>query len=74
MADTWPGWNGDAVGEQRIRELAYHLWDKAGRPDGRADEFWYAARREIESDEAGYDEALDETYPASDPPAHTPIG
>jgi hypothetical protein len=30
--------------EQMIREQAYELWDHAGRPDGRGDEFWFAAR------------------------------
>ena len=27
--------------EQMIREQAYELWDHAGRPDGRSDEFWF---------------------------------
>jgi hypothetical protein len=34
--------------EQMIREQAYELWDHAGRPDGRSDEFWFAARAESE--------------------------
>ena len=34
--------------EQMIREQAYELWDHAGRPDGRSDEFWFAARAEFE--------------------------
>jgi hypothetical protein len=29
--------------EERIRELAYRLWEEAGRPDGRDDDFWHAA-------------------------------
>jgi hypothetical protein len=29
--------------EQRTRELAYRLWEEAGRPDGRDDDFWHAA-------------------------------
>ena len=37
--------------EQMIREQAYELWDNAGRPDGRSDEFWFAARAEFESGE-----------------------
>jgi len=28
--------------EDRVRERAYHLWEDAGRPDGRDDEFWHA--------------------------------
>jgi hypothetical protein len=37
--------------EQIIREQAYELWDHAGRPDGRSDEFWSAARAEFEREE-----------------------
>jgi DUF2934 family protein len=40
----------DAV-EKVIRERAYELWDHAGRPDGRSDEFWFAARGEFEPKE-----------------------
>jgi hypothetical protein len=29
--------------EQRQRELAYRLWEEAGYPHGRSDEFWYTA-------------------------------
>jgi len=34
--------------EEVIRKLAYELWQQAGRPDGRSDEFWFAARFESE--------------------------
>ena len=37
--------------EQMIREQAYELWDHAGRPDGRSDEFWFAAKVECERGE-----------------------
>ena len=33
--------------ENLIRELAYELWEQAGRPDGRRNEFWFAARYEF---------------------------
>jgi Protein of unknown function (DUF2934) len=33
--------------EQQIRERAYRLWEQDGRMDGRADEYWYAAAREL---------------------------
>lgn len=36
--------------EQRIRERAYQLWQQAGCPASRSEEFWFAARREIEGD------------------------
>lgn len=29
--------------EQEIREVAYRLWEQAGRPEGRALEFWLKA-------------------------------
>jgi hypothetical protein len=31
-----------------VRSLAYHLWEAEGRPEGRQDEFWYAAREQLE--------------------------
>ena len=33
--------------EKEIDKLAYELWEQAGRPDGRSDEFWFAARFRI---------------------------
>jgi hypothetical protein len=32
-------------GEQLTREKAYQLWEKAGRPEGRSDEFWLEAEK-----------------------------
>lgn len=31
------------INEQMIREAAYFLWEKAGRPDGSAEFFWMKA-------------------------------
>ena len=33
--------------EAQIRNRAYELWEEAGRPDGREDEFWHHACAEI---------------------------
>jgi Protein of unknown function (DUF2934) len=33
--------------EQTIRERAYQLWIESGRDDGKADDHWLAAQREI---------------------------
>ena len=33
--------------EERIRIRAYELWELAGQPPGREDEFWYQAEKEI---------------------------
>lgn len=32
---------------QQIRELAYDMWEKAGCPEGRDEEFWVAAENEL---------------------------
>ncbi|MGO9421319.1 DUF2934 domain-containing protein [Roseiarcus sp.] len=37
--------------ERMIREHAYQLWDSAGRPDGRSEEYWFAAKSKIERKE-----------------------
>ena len=39
-----------AVSEDAIRQRAYELWDEAGRPDGRQDDHWAQARRELLGD------------------------
>lgn len=33
--------------EQKIRDRAFQLWDAAGQPEGREQEFWYAAELEL---------------------------
>jgi hypothetical protein len=33
--------------EQRIRERAYEIWNATGREDGRANEHWLSAEREL---------------------------
>ena len=48
---------------QMIREQAYELWDHAGRPDGRSDEFWFAARAEFERGEEKGEENLSAHVP-----------
>jgi Protein of unknown function (DUF2934) len=37
--------------EQRIRELAYRLWEQDGRPHGRDVEFWQRARELVAIEE-----------------------
>lgn len=32
---------------QRVRELAYHMWESAGRQQGMATEFWLAAQKHV---------------------------
>jgi len=33
--------------EERIRSLAYFLWDADGRPEGRDKQYWERAEREL---------------------------
>ncbi|RBP17556.1 DUF2934 family protein [Roseiarcus fermentans] len=51
-----------------IRERAHALWERAGCPQGRSEEFWYAARREIEGDESIDALPLDPFEPPIDEP------
>lgn len=36
--------------DTRIRDRAYDLWERDGRPEGRHDDHWHQARRELEGD------------------------
>lgn len=33
--------------QEKIKDLAYRLWQDAGSPDGRDQEFWYAAEEQV---------------------------
>ncbi len=46
--------------ETGIRKLAYELWEQAGRPEGRSDEFWFAARHELQRREETGETRVDE--------------
>ncbi len=37
---------------EMVRSRAYTLWERAGRPQGRSQEFWIAAQQEIGGDAA----------------------
>jgi hypothetical protein len=37
--------------EERIRQKAHQIWEQAGRPDGKADEHWSEAERQIDKDD-----------------------
>jgi hypothetical protein len=37
--------------EHEVRERAYRLWMRAGKPEGREDEFWQAALQELRNED-----------------------
>jgi hypothetical protein len=39
--------------EEQIRKRAFELWEQAGKPEGREDEFWDQAQRELQGEERG---------------------
>ena len=41
---------GMSTREQRIRVIAYHLWEQGGRPDGHSEQLWLAAEAQYEAD------------------------
>jgi hypothetical protein len=49
--------------ERRIREIAYDLWERAGRPAEGADEYWYLAERQLQEEEGGAPQLSEEPVP-----------
>ena len=43
--------------EEQIRNYAYQLWEKAGRPEGWDQEFWEAAKSELDAEDENPDTA-----------------
>lgn len=37
----------DVISDDAIRARAHHIWEREGRPEGRADEHWQMARSEL---------------------------
>ncbi len=62
-----------AILHEKIRVLAFRLWEEAGAPEGCSEMFWLQAEGHMAGDDAGYDDVLMATFPASDPPAHSGI-
>jgi hypothetical protein len=55
--------------EERVRRLAEELYRLRGDRPGSAMDDWLRAEEEIRAEQA-VDEALEDSFPASDPPAH----
>ena len=45
--------------ESRVRERAHHLWEVEGKPEGKHQEHWHQAERELSSAEPGEDRTPD---------------
>ena len=67
--------------QRSIRELAHRLWEARGCPAGSSERDWLDAERQLSAADSaapaasakGIDDALKDTFPASDPPAsHLP--
>lgn len=37
--------------EEEIRKRAHELWEQAGKPEGREDEFWRLAEQELRNED-----------------------
>lgn len=51
--------------EEQIRNLAFRLWEEAGSPEGRSDEFWLQAKQKL-ANEPGMDLSEDESPSQTD--------
>ena len=54
--------------QELIRERAHELWQQAGGPKGRSDEFWFAAEHELEDKTAMADGEVGSLIPPVDEP------
>jgi Protein of unknown function (DUF2934) len=54
--------------EEAIRRRAYELWESAGWPEGRSDEFWHAARLELGAKETTEEKIAELGPPIVEPP------
>jgi len=62
-----------SASEDVIRQRAYDLWDQAGRPSDRSNEFWFAAKAEFERKERTGDGQLSALVPRrTEPRRHEP--
>jgi hypothetical protein len=48
--------------KDQIRIRAHELWEVAGRPDGREEEFWHEAERELKDGATNNPDEKSETF------------
>ena len=60
------------IDHEKIRVIAYELWERDGAPEGRDDEYWHAAVKLL-SDEAGAREVDDPIAALPLPPLTPPV-
>jgi hypothetical protein len=58
--------------EHRVRDLAYRLWEEAGRPEGRSDEFWHIAVMRLNGEPGLAEPARPASGPVSSPARPAP--
>lgn len=60
--------------QDRIRLRAYRIWEREGRPEGRAEEHWRQAEYEVSQEEPEEPEVPDdpEYLPDPEPPGKSP--
>jgi hypothetical protein len=74
--ETGPSSNKEATladRDQRIREIAYYIWQNEGRPEGQADRHWRTAEEIIRAQEAEGTNAEGEPSPEQPPDYVTPL-
>ena len=58
--------------EERIRRRAHEIWESEGQPEGRHEEHWTQAHREVEQEQAG--SQPEPTEPDANPAGSVPPG
>jgi hypothetical protein len=58
----------DYITHEEIRARAQQLWERAGRPEGRDEEHWLAAEKELQGERDRHHHPADTVAPA----AHAP--
>ena len=53
--------------EETVRRRAYELWEQAGQPEGRSEEFWFVAIAELEGKPPTFEERVEALGPPAFP-------